>query len=378
MNAKGIENEESETLEFKKSTAQLEKSLKSICGFLNHKGGKAYFGIDKTGKVVGQEISDKTLKSISQKIRQKIKPEVSPEIKVLKIGGKDIIKVGVKEGTNKPYYLDGVAYKRVGTESPVIPPEELERIILEKKKKYFDSEICEEATLEDIDEEKVRWFLETAKVERSYPLSENISVRDTLIHLKLLKDGKLINAAILLFGKNPQKIFLQAEVKCLHFHGTEVEKPFETYHIYGSNIFQQIDNSRDFVLDRMKRPVILESGKATTMRPYEIPEFVIREAIVNAIAHRDYYSEGGAQIMVFADRIEIWNPGGLPKQLKIDDLRKPHPSIPRNSLIAESFYLTNYIEKAGSGTLEMIKQCRNAGLAEPNFEQKMGCFVTTV
>ena len=298
-----VEKEESETLEFKKSTAQLERALKSICGFLNHKGGIIYFGIDKDGVIIGQPISDQTLRSISQKIRQMIKPEGTPEIRVLEIEGKKIIEVKVKEGGNKPYYLDGIAYKRVGTEDPVIPPEELERIILEKRKRYWDTEICEGAGLEDIDEEKVRWFLETAKVERGYPLSENISVRDALIHLELLKDGKLINAAILLFGKNPQKIFLQAEVKCLHFHGTEVEKPFETYHIYGSNIFQQIDNSRDFVLDRMKRPVIPESGKATTMRPYEIPEFVIREAIVNAVAHRDYYSDAGVQIMFFADRI---------------------------------------------------------------------------
>jgi len=373
-----IKKGESEKLEFKKSTTQLDKSLKSICGFLNHEGGRVYFGIDKKGKVVGQEVSDKTLKSISQKIRQRIKPEITPEVRVLETEGKKVIEVKVKEGNNKPYYLDGIAYKRVGTENPVIPPEELERIIIEKRKRYWDSEICEGANLDDIDEEKIRWFLETAKVERGYPLSENISVRNALIHLNLLKDGKLINAATLLFGKNPQKIFLQAEVKCLHFHGTEVEKPFETYHIYGSNIFQQIDNSRDFVLDRMKRPVILESGKATTMRPYEIPEFVIREAIVNAVAHRDYYSDAGVQIMVFADRIEIWNPGGLPKQLKIDDLRKPHPSLPRNPTIANLLYLTRYIEKAGSGTIEMIKQCRKENLPEPEFEEKMGSFVVII
>jgi ATP-dependent DNA helicase RecG len=99
--AKLLKRGESETLEFKKSTAQL----------------------------------DKTLKSISQKIRQRIKPEISPEIKVLEIKGKKVIEVKVKEGSNKPYYLDGIAYKRVGTENVVIAPEELERIILEKRKK---------------------------------------------------------------------------------------------------------------------------------------------------------------------------------------------------------------------------------------------------
>ena len=94
---------ESETLEFKKSTAQLDKALKSICAFLNHKGGTIYFGIEENRKVVGQGVSDKTMKSISQKIRQRIKPEISPEIKVLEIKGKEVIEVKVKEGSNKPY-----------------------------------------------------------------------------------------------------------------------------------------------------------------------------------------------------------------------------------------------------------------------------------
>lgn len=373
-----IEKEESETLEFKKSTAQLERALKSICGFLNHKGGIIYFGVEKNGKIIGQTISDQTLRSISQKIRQRIKTEASPGIKALEIEEKRIIEVIIKEGDNKPYYLDGIAYKRVGTENVVVPPEELERIILEKRKRYFDSEICAEASLDDIDEEKVKWFLKVAKVGRDYPLDENISVRDALTHSELLKEGKMTNVAVVLFGKNPQKFFLQSEVKCLHFHGTEVEKPFETYHIYGNSLFDQMDNSLGFVLDRLRRYVIPELGKSTTKRPYEIPEFVIREAIVNAVAHRDYYSNAGIQVMVFVDRIEIWNPGELPKQLKIEDLRKPHPSLPRNPIIANLLYLTNYIEKAGSGTIEMIKQCKEENLPEPLFEQKMGSFVVTI
>ncbi len=224
----------------------------------------------------------------------------------------------------------------------------------------------------------MRWFLQTAKAKRNYPLDEDTPLADALIHLDLSCDGKLTNAAILLFGKNPQKFFLQAEVKCLHFHGTEVEKPFETYHIYKDSIFQQVDNTLDFVLTRLKRPVIAEPGKLTTKRPYELPEFVVREALVNATAHRDYCSTASVQVMVFADRVEIWNPGHLPPQLALDDLKKPHPSIPLNPLIAESLYLTRYIEKAGSGTIEMIKQCRENSLPEPEFEQKMGSFVTTL
>ena len=117
---------------------------------MNHKGGKVYFGINK-GKIVGQKVSDQTLKSISQKIRQRIKPEISPGIKVLEVEEKRIIEVIVREGKNKPYYLNGIGYKRIGTEDVVIPPEELEKLILEKKEGYWDKQTCEDATLEDID-----------------------------------------------------------------------------------------------------------------------------------------------------------------------------------------------------------------------------------
>lgn len=245
-------------------------------------------------------------------------------------------------------------------------------------KAVFDMSSCEEVAYNDIDKEKVKWFLRIAKGERNYPLNETTPAEDAFVHLNLLKNGKLTNAAVLLFGKDPQKFHIQAEVKCLHFHGTEVEKPFETYHVYKGNVFDQVDSALGFVLDRLKRPVIPEPGKATTKRPFEIPEFVIREGIVNAIAHRDYYSSAAVQIMVFIDRIEVWNPGKLPPQLTIDALKKPHPSFPHNPLICESLYLAKYAEKAGSGTVEMIKQLKENGLLEPEFIQKMGRFVTVI
>jgi predicted HTH transcriptional regulator len=242
----------------------------------------------------------------------------------------------------------------------------------------FDSAVCEEAILKDIDEDKVRLFMQAARQHRNFPLNLNAPIRDIFTHLNLLKSGKPTNAAILLFGKRPERFFLQAEVKCLHLHGTEMEKPFESYHIFKGSLFDQIDSALGFVLDRLRRPVIPEPGRAATSRPYEIPEFVIREAIVNAVAHRDYNSSASVQVNVFIDRIEIWNPGRLPSQLTIELLKKPHPSFPQNPLLCEPFYLSGYIERAGSGTLEMIKQCRNRGLPEPDFMQKMGHFITTI
>lgn len=121
-----------------------------------------------------------------------------------------------------------------------------------------------------------------------------------------------------------------------------------------------------------------QRNSSRVSRPYEIPEFAIQEAIVNAVAHRDYNNNGAVQVMVFVDRIEIWNPGRLPSQLTIDLLKKPHTSYPNNPLISEILYFADYIQKAGSGTLEMIKQCKKSGLPEPEFINAHGEFRTII
>jgi len=110
-------------------------------------------------------------------------------------------------------------------------------------KSIFDQAVCERASWKDIDTDKVKWFLRTAKEKRNFPLPENTPAKDVFIHLNLLNGNKLTNAAILLFGKNPHKFHLQAETKCLQLSGTEVEKPFPSYHIYDGNLFDQVDRA---------------------------------------------------------------------------------------------------------------------------------------
>jgi len=193
-----------------------------------------------------------------------------------------------------------------------------------------------------------------------------MSIKDIFVHLNLLKGQKLTNAAILLFGKNPHKFHLQAEIKCLQLAGAEVEKPFPSYHIYNGDLFEQADRAVDFVLSSIKLPVIQQEHTAQAARPPEIPLFAIQEAIVNALVHRSYNDTSGVQVMVFIDRIEIWNSADFPSQLAIADLKKPHRSYPGNPLLAEIFYLADYIQRVGSGTIEMVKQCKLAGLPEPD------------
>lgn len=232
----------------------------------------------------------------------------------------------------------------------------------------FDQRICDGAKLSDIDGAKVKWFLKVARSKRNFPLGVDPSISDVFTHLKLIRDGKLTNAAILLFGKNPRKFFDQAKIKCVQLPSTEVVKPFSSYHIYeDENLFEQVDKAVAFVLDAIKFPVIQQAHTVQVARPREIPEFAIHEAIVNAVAHRDYNTTSSVQVMVFLDRVEIWNSGTLPGNLKVEDLKKPHSSHPSNPTLASVLYFGDYIQQVGSGTTEMVRQCKEHGLPEPEF-----------
>ena len=241
----------------------------------------------------------------------------------------------------------------------------------------FDATACEDATLDDLEPEGMTLFVRIARRVRKFPLPEDVPPEGLLKHLNLLNKGRLTNAAVLLFGKSPQRFLLSSEIKCAHFHGTEVEKPIPSYQVYKGTVFQLVDQAVDFVLGKIDRRVGTRSESARAPRTYEIPPEVVTEAVVNAVAHRDYTSNGSVQVMLFADRLEVRNPGRLSPSLTLEELRVAHNSVPGNPLLAESLYLVEYIERMGTGTLDMIRRCVEAGLPEPEFAVTDG-FVTTV
>ncbi len=242
----------------------------------------------------------------------------------------------------------------------------------------FDASACPRATLNDLPQEKIQTFLEVARRERNYPLSAKTTREKALAHLNLLDNGDPTHAAVLLFGQAPQRFLPTSELKCMHFHGTAVRKPIPSYQIYKGTAFELVDQAVDFVLSKINRHIGTRSESVQAPATYELPKEAVTEAIVNAVAHRDYASNASVQVMLFADRLEVWNPGELPPSLTPERLREPHASIPRNPLIAEPLYLTRYIEKAGSGTLDMIARCAQANLPPPQFEERAGQFVTTI
>lgn len=142
-------------------------------------------------------------------------------------------------------------------------------------------------------------------------------------------------------------------------------------------MFDLVDQAVDFVLSKIALSIGTQAESIEIPTAHEILKEVVTEAVVNAVAHRDYTHNGSVQVMLFADRLEVWNPGGLPPSLTLEKLRSAHGSVPGNPLLAESLYLAEYIERMGTGTLDMIRQCVEANLPEPQFAVTNG-FVATV
>jgi len=234
----------------------------------------------------------------------------------------------------------------------------------------FDASYHPETSIEDIDDEKVQKFIHIARRVRNFPLQTGTPTVDVLKHLSLLNPANNVkNAAILLFGKHPQRFFITSEIKCAQFYGNEVTKPIPAYQVYQGDLFELVTQAVDFVASRINVRVGTREKSVQAPVDFELPLEAVREAIVNAVAHRDYTSKGSIQVMLFRNRLEIWNPGNLPAGITIEQLYQVHESFPNNPLIANPLYLTGYAERLGTGTADIIKQCLDIGLKPPSFSQ---------
>ena len=203
---------ESETLELKRSTSELKEAVISVVAILNkHKEGELYFGIDNAGRIIGQPVGEHTIREVSQALADGIEPKIYTKINKAMLKGKSCIRVEFR-GQEVPYYAFGRSYMRVGDENKQLSARELENMILNKNrdKLRWDHEICPKAGIADISSSKLRSFLKGAGL--SYD-----SVGAGLEKLGLLRDGKLLNVAVLLFGKEPQRFFPNARLRCAVF-----------------------------------------------------------------------------------------------------------------------------------------------------------------
>lgn len=373
-----IGTSESTSVEWKQSLGEMKEIIESVAAFANTEGGRIFIGVSNLGEVFGVQIGKGTIENLANQIALHTEPKIQPRITIKKINGKQIIIVDVKRSTTGPVLADGRPYKRVGKSSPKMGKDEHERIVLEKHKgkQYFDEQICEGAKISDISKEKLSAFIKEAKQERGLSIGAGLSVTDILRKLKLVKDGKLTNGAILLFGKDTQDFFLQSELKAIRFKGLDETKPMLDFKTIGGDAITLLKKAEAFIFDHIPMQAWIENGKLQRQEKWLFPPKAIREALANALAHRDYSSPGKVQVRIFDDRLEIWNPGLLSPPLTLEKLKGKHDSMPRNPFVAKMFFWIKYAEDVGSGTNKIIQWCKEWGLPEPTYEEAGASFVT--
>jgi ATP-dependent DNA helicase RecG len=356
MMDRSLDEGESQTLEFKKTLAEMREIVETVCAFANTKGGRVFVGVDDSGNVLGVELGKRSVEEIALEIARNTDPKIFPEVAIQELGGKKVIVIKVSERADKPVFAFGMAYKRVGKANLKMDREE----ILESLKeihglRYEDTPIC---SLDDLELGKVQEFARRAKEVRKSALSEDPGV---ILQNLGMANGKVSVAGALCFGKDPQKFLPWATIKIGKFVGGRVAFEKE---IRG-DLTDQIERAFVETLDLTKRGMEVKGAKRT--EEFEYPPRALREILVNAVCHREYSSPSPIYVRVYDDRLEVENPGGL-AELGVEDLKKPHRSVLRNPRIGEVLYYLGYIEKWGVGTLMVWEECMKNGNGEPTFE----------
>lgn len=368
---------ESETTEFKKSTSSLREGIETLCAFANHKGGYLIFGVEDNGKIIGQQVSDDTLKNIANAVKLNTEPKLYPQIEKIELKNKTCILVTVEESPLKPHLVYGRAFLRVGTTNQRLDREQYEYMLQQRSNGYgFDYQIEKNATLNDIDPDSVYQFLETANTVRDINQNMLLPMDVILQNLELMKDTGITRAALLLFGKNPRKFSPgHYEIKCGHFTSDEGYDEISNDKEFNRNLIENFHLSLGFVKDSIKKRAVKVKNNIQRLEEWEFPLDVIREALVNMIVHRDYRQNIKSTVEVRPSFISFYNPAQLfEPTITIERLKQIHPSRPGNRLIAKIFYLMGVFENWGGGTLKIISETIKAGKPAPEFFYKGGMF----
>ena len=368
---------ESETLELKRSTGERRTGVRAVCAMLNHRGGRVLFGVNPDGRVLGQEVNDLTIERLVAELGE-IDPPAFPNVdRIITSGGLEVVMVTVPIVQHQPYSYQGKAWRRVGNTSQPMSRDEYNRVLLERLhgQHRWENEPAPEWTVDDLDvNEIVRTIDEAIRRGRA----DDPGTRDPLALLRglnLTRGRVLLRAAVVLFGRSErlEGEYPQCMLRVAKFRGTDRTEFLDNRQFHG-NAFDLLGRAERFFRENLPIAGRIEPGVFERVDDPLYPPPALREALANAICHRDYSIGGGSvAAAIYSDRLEVTSSGNLHFGLTAEALFAPHESLPWNPLIARVFYRRGIIEQWGRGTIKMAELVAIAGLPEPEIEDAGGC-----
>lgn len=361
---------ESERMGFIAGDATPEVVARTVCALLNSGGGRLIIGVDEAGRPDALVNAASLAVELPARLSRLITPSALWTVGSFDMDGHEVLVVEVPEGLDKPYVVDGAIHVRRG--SAVVPAtrEEIGALIGIRAltAHRWERRPVVNANLGDLESVMIVETAEMAIGAGRFP-GDRDDVEAFLHAFGLAEHGAITNAALLLFGKQPTRWLPQARVRLLALPAGKTGDRYSVDRLFEGNLValaRQLESGvaphlvgaqSRFTSDRWQRED----------RP-SFPQAALREGIMNALVHRDYDSNGMITIEIHPDSLRVWNPGALPSELKPSDLKRTHPSIPRNPDIAHICYLRGLIEKVGRGTQRILEACRGARLREPKWE----------
>jgi len=362
-----IEKGESQFVEFKRLWK--DEYLKTLCAFANTSGGKLLIGIEDNKKIAQLPDTKKLLEVLPNKISNKL--GIIPEIYTETINNEEIIVIEIKKSF-APISYNGKFYARSGSISTELSGTQLMQFLLKKYGKTWDDIAIENFSISEIENETIEKFkiLATDRI----PGIRNENDTETLLRKLNLYDGDYLKrAAVLLFAKNPQKYFIQSHSKIGRFLS---ETDILTSDIIEGNLINQVDTILNILRTKYLKSIISFEG-IHRREKLEYPYDALKEAVINALIHRDYLNTSNLQIKVYDNKITMTNGATLPPEITIEKLKQAHPSVPGNPIIAAVFYKAGLIENWGRGTINIVNYCIDYKIPEPKFDFDAGIFWTT-
>jgi len=368
---------ESETLEFKKSLSKQARALETAAAFANGDGGWILFGVKPDGNIIGVDTGANTLENLAEAFHHQTDPIIYPSINIVAVEGRTIIAVRVPAGSDKPYTYKGAAYKRVGRTTQQLSRSEYERFLLDRHTNGYETLPAIGAKWDELDQNALERFL-LARAPRALQTGANLIERAITekFATRTAENIAPTIAGVLAFSAAPQSINPAWGITALVFRGREFQREalLLRQDLTGS-VSALIDAAVAFVARSMRTFPVFPAGQVQRVDVTEYDLAAVREAVANAVAHRDFSANEPIQIRLFDDRLEIQNPGGLPNDLTIERILTGGVTRARNPILAQILLANGYMERAGFGIVFIRQQMQKLGAATPEFESGLAHFL---